>query len=42
MGLKEQAIEDYNQAIKLDPKYTKAYINRGSVLDYMGKKEEAL
>ena len=29
LGRKEEAIKDYTKAIEIDPKYSKAYYNRG-------------
>ena len=37
----EQAAQCYSKAIKLNPKYTKAYLNRGLALLKLGRAEEA-
>jgi lipoprotein NlpI len=34
----KKAIQDYNQAIELDPEYTHAFNNRGLAYMFMGKK----
>jgi protein O-mannosyl-transferase len=41
-GRFDKAIEDFNEAIALDPQYAKAYYNRGSVFDEMGKLDKAI
>jgi len=38
----DQALEDYNQAIQLNPDLAKAYSNRGAVYGKQGKLEKAL
>jgi len=38
----DKAIEDFNEAIALDPQYAKAYYNRGSVFDEMGQLDKAI
>ena len=42
LGKKEEAIESYRKAIKIDPNYVDAYNNLGNALDGIGKKEEAI
>ena len=37
----ERAIEDYSQAIRLDPQYAKAYYNRGIAYGNLGQQEIA-
>ena len=37
----EAAIEDYNKALELNPKYLQAYINRGNANQAIGKSQEA-
>ena len=41
LGEYERAIEDYDEAIRLDPQSARAYINRGNAYDGLGKSEEA-
>lgn len=41
MGLYDQAIADYTQAIKLQPDYISAYKNRGNAYDRQGRREQA-
>ncbi len=41
-GQFDKAIEDFNEAIALDPQYAKAYYNRGSVFDEMGQFDKAI
>ncbi|NES67722.1 MAG: serine protease, partial [Okeania sp. SIO2D1] len=41
-GEYEQAIADYNQAIRLNPKFALAYYNRGVAYDLLGEYENAL
>jgi len=41
-GEYEDAFLSYNKAIELDPKYTKAYFNRGSVYHYLGQYQKAI
>jgi len=38
----EGAIEEYNKAIELDPKYVQAYSNRGVAYGYLGENDKAL
>ncbi len=38
----EQAVADYTRAIELDPRYAKAYNNRGNTYAALGEKERAL
>jgi tetratricopeptide (TPR) repeat protein len=38
----EQALADYNQAIRLGPDYAEAYYNRGNAYYYQGKFEQAI
>jgi tetratricopeptide (TPR) repeat protein len=38
----DKAIDDYNEAIHLDPKYARAYCNRGVAYDLKGEHENAL
>ena len=40
-GKWERAIENYDKAITLHPKYTRAYLNKGIALVQMGRTEEA-
>jgi tetratricopeptide (TPR) repeat protein len=37
----QQAIEDFNQAIRLDPKYAEAYYGRGVACYYKGEYDKA-
>ena len=39
--LYEQAIQNYGEAIMLDPTFTKAYIKRGLAYEALGKTKEA-
>jgi len=41
LGKWERAIENYDKAITLHPKYTRAYLNKGIALVQMGRTEEA-
>ena len=36
-GKKEEAMQEYNQALKLDPAFVDAYNNRGILLRRIGK-----
>ncbi|MCF2145995.1 tetratricopeptide repeat protein [Desmonostoc muscorum LEGE 12446] len=36
------AIEDYNEAIKINPNFAKAYYNRGNAHYDLGEKQEAI
>jgi tetratricopeptide (TPR) repeat protein len=38
----DQAIKDYNKAIRLDPHFKYAYYGRGKVYQDMGQKEKAI
>ena len=38
----EEAMKDYDEAVKLDPRCTEAYNNRGLAKSHMGKHEEAI
>lgn len=38
----QKALTDYNQALRFNPKYVKAYVNRGNVRDDLGDKQGAL
>jgi len=40
-GQHELAIQDYTEAIRLDPEYAKAYNNRGLTYQSLGQVEEA-
>jgi tetratricopeptide (TPR) repeat protein len=40
-GMTEQAIAEYEEAIRLDPGYPKSYLNLGAVLSESGQTEEA-
>jgi tetratricopeptide (TPR) repeat protein len=40
-GSYEEAVQSYSKAIRLNPKYTKAYLNRGISLSMLGREEEA-
>lgn len=37
----EEAVQSYSKAIRLNPKYTKAYLNRGLALIKLGRSKEA-
>ena len=37
----EEAVQNYSKAIRLNPNYTKAYLNRGIALSLLGRDEEA-
>src|SRR5215831_10001930 len=41
MGELDRAIADFNEAIRLDPKYTAAYTNRGRTYELKGDSERA-
>ena len=40
-GNHEEAIQNYGKTIRLNPKYTKAHLNRGLALAMLGRDEEA-
>jgi len=40
-GSHEEAVQNYSKAIRLNPKYAKAYLNRGIALSMLGREEEA-
>jgi Flp pilus assembly protein TadD len=42
LGQYQQAVEDYNAAIRLDPNFAKAYVNRGVVLTRAHEYQKAL
>jgi tetratricopeptide (TPR) repeat protein len=42
LGDKQGAIDDYNQAIKINPNLAEAYSNRGAVRDDLGDKQGAI
>jgi len=42
LGQFERAIEDYNEAIRLNPNLAMAYNNRGTAYKLKGKKAEAI
>ena len=42
LGEYQQAIKDFNQAIRLDPKFAEAYNNRGSAYYGKGQYDEAI
>jgi len=37
----EEAVRNYSKAILFNPKYEKAYLNRGIALSLLGREEEA-
>ena len=39
---REEALKDYNMALKINPNYVYAYNNRGVVLAELGRNEESL
>ena len=41
LGKREESIEAYDEAIKLEPKLFQAFYNKGLVLSELGRKEEA-
>ena len=41
-GKYEEAIASYDKAIEIDPKYTKAWINKGNALRKLGRHEDAI
>jgi tetratricopeptide (TPR) repeat protein len=41
-GKYEKAVEFYTKAIESNPKYVKAYLNRGMIHDHQGRKEKAI
>ena len=42
LGQPQQAIEDYGEAIRLEPQYAKAYYNRGNAYAVQGKHQQAI
>jgi tetratricopeptide (TPR) repeat protein len=42
LGEYQKAIEDYDQAITLNPQYARAFYNRGATYRKLGKKEKAI
>lgn len=42
LGKYQQAIDDYNKAIQLDPLFAKAYVNRGIAYSYLRRYQKAL
>ncbi len=42
MGKRNEAIADYDQAIRLNPKYAVAYNNRGNARSVQGDKQRAI
>ena len=40
-GNHEESVQSYSKAIRLNPKYAKAYLNRGIALSMLGREEEA-
>ncbi|MCH7521715.1 MAG: tetratricopeptide repeat protein, partial [Candidatus Marinimicrobia bacterium] len=42
LGQYPRAIEDYDQAIRLDADYADAYNNRGNAYDKLGQRERAI
>jgi tetratricopeptide (TPR) repeat protein len=42
LGKYDEAVQAYDKAIELDPKYAKAWVNKGLVLRMNGKYEKAL
>jgi tetratricopeptide (TPR) repeat protein len=42
IGQRERAIADYDEAIRLDPKYATAYYNRGVIYGDIGQRERAI
>jgi Tfp pilus assembly protein PilF len=42
LGKYQQAIDDYNAAIRIDPRYAKAYVNRGLALTHIHEYQKAL
>ncbi len=41
-GMTEEAVAEYEMAIRLDPEYQKSYLNLGSVLSVAGRTDEAM
>lgn len=41
-GFYEQALEDFNKAIRLNPNFDKAYYNRGTIYGKLGRYEKAI
>ncbi len=42
LGRLDEALDDYNRAIKMRPKYPTTYFNRGNLLRALGRYEEAI
>jgi tetratricopeptide (TPR) repeat protein len=40
-GLMQQAIDDFNRAVELNPEIVWTYVNRGLAKVFLGKEEEA-
>jgi tetratricopeptide (TPR) repeat protein len=41
IGQYERAVQDHDEAIRLDPEHSLAYLNRALAYTYLGKDEEA-
>ena len=41
-GKNQEAVADYDQAIRLNPQYTEAYYNRGTAKSMLGRHQEAI
>ena len=42
MGRYQEALEDINKSIELDPEYARAYKNRGIAYYFLGQNESAI